>query len=64
MERILTNNAGEKITVTWDGERFALVHHIKDEQSMAYAIILNPKEMLDLVEFARLLAEKEVIRCL
>jgi len=51
VEKVLTNSAGEKITVRWDGERFALVHYLKYLDTTE-AIILNPREMLDLIKFA------------
>lgn len=54
MEKILTDNTVEKITVKWDGERFALIHKLKDDyiDLAPFTTILNPKEMLNLVEFA------------
>ena len=54
-ERIITDNNSEKITVKWDGERFAVVSEKGDgwyEAKESNTIILNPREMLDLIEFA------------
>ena len=54
-EKILTDNAGEKITVKWDGERFAMSQEKGDgwyEAKESNTIILNPREMLTLIEFA------------
>lgn len=50
-EKILTDNAGELIKVRWDRERFAIVQWYKLTGN-THTVILNPKEMLDLVEFA------------
>lgn len=50
-EKILTDNATELIKVRWDRERFALILYDK-ERMFFKTIILNPREMLDLVEFA------------
>lgn len=57
MEKILTDNSSEKITVKWDGVAFALVRKRpvgtdKGTVTFTDTIILNPKEMLDLVRFA------------
>ena len=54
MERVITDNTGEKITVTWDGERFALVlaKKVNGTKLVRAIITLNPKEMLDLITFA------------
>lgn len=51
IEKILTDNAGEKITIRWDGTRFAIVHQTK-VAGYTKGIILNPREMLSLIEFA------------
>lgn len=54
MKKILTDNAAERITVDWDGERFAIsqLHRGSSEKLHGFSIIiLNPREMLDLVEF-------------
>ena len=52
MEKILTDNASEKITVKWDGERFAVASSRKQLGNRFDIVILNPREMLELVEFA------------
>ena len=51
-EKIITDNAGETITIKWDGQEFALVHQLKipDDASLK-VIVMNPREMLDLVDF-------------
>lgn len=53
-EKILTDNTTEKILVRWDGERFGIIHQYRNPDGTATttAIILNPKEMLDLIDFA------------
>jgi len=54
MEKILTDNSSEKITVKWDGTRFALVSERKsnDIGIPSSIIILNPREMAELCKFA------------
>ena len=54
VERIITDNSSEKITVRWDGNRFALISERKNNDLgvPSSIIILNPREMLDLIEFA------------
>jgi len=59
VEKILTDNPSETITIKWDGERFILVQGKQMESTSGFAhitgytaIILNPREMLELVEFA------------
>ena len=49
--KVLTDNASEKITVKWDGTRFAIIQKFKSSSS-SRTVILNPREMLDLVQFA------------
>lgn len=55
-EKIIVNNDIERVTVSWDGERYALVQWKMFCGSVvsgsAVAIILNPREMLTLIEFA------------
>ena len=49
-EKIITDNTNERIRVVWDGERFAL---IRSRDNLVKAIIiLNPREMMELVQFA------------
>jgi len=56
LEKVITNNASEVISIKWDGERFALTHIrkslVEKELTVKDIIILNPREMLDLVIFA------------
>jgi len=59
-KKVITDNTKETITVRWDGERFAIISLVKiDGAYRRNTIILNPKEMLDMVNFAGVL-EKEV----
>ena len=55
-EKIIINNSIERVTVNWDGERYALVQWRMFCGSVvsgsATVIILNPAEMLSLIEFA------------
>ena len=51
LKKVITDNSGETITVKWDGVRFALFSKKKNPESLS-CIILNPREMLDLVDFA------------
>lgn len=53
-ERAITDNEAEALTVAWDGERFIIRQQRKggDELPLPRVIILNPREMLDLVKFA------------
>ena len=51
MKKILTDNASDLIIAKWDGIRFALVNRHRSDGAVD-VIILNPKEMLDLIEFA------------
>ncbi len=52
MQKIITNNSGEIIKIKWDDARFALIarhHGVISERT----IILNPREMDDIVEFVK-----------
>ena len=49
IEKIITENSVETLIIRWDGERFALIERGGDKSKV---IILNPREMLDLVNFA------------
>lgn len=52
-EKVITDNAGERIIVKWDGVRFSLVHQLKiPDDASRKVIILNPKEMIELIEFS------------
>ena len=58
-EKVITDNASEKITVKWDGERFALIKTVKwTDEPFTSTFILNPREMLDLIDFAGKLGGK------
>lgn len=51
---IITDNSIEKIQISFDGERFALLGEIKylsRSNSLQGVIILNPKEAKQLAEF-------------
>ena len=54
IEKVLTDNTNEKITVKWDGERFAITRWNKDVYSAPDTIIFNPQEMFNLMEFVKL----------
>lgn len=56
METVVTSNAVEVIKLKWDGERFALVHLDKEKSKV---IILNPREMMDIVRTAIPILGKE-----
>ena len=60
-EKILTDNAGEKIVVRWDGTRFTLIKMKKAVfgNKVSDIIFLNPREMLEVVEFASSLGRKQ-----
>lgn len=61
MEKILTDNSAGTLKVKWDGTRFALVQQDKREDKSLLppeTILLNPREMLELVQFA-----EEVDKC-
>lgn len=45
--KVLTDNVGELIKVTWDGERFGLTR----TRDGSVTIILSPREMLELINF-------------
>ena len=52
LEKIITNNTGEELSVTWDEERFALIHQFKiPDEAPRKVIILNPVEAMALVKF-------------
>ena len=51
-EQILTDNRLEKITALWDGKQFGLVRKRRNSPALSVMIILNPREMQDLVKFA------------
>ncbi len=51
-QKVITNNSSERLVIKWDGERFGLVCSIKGQTWGINAIILNPREMLELIEFA------------
>ncbi len=52
IEKIITDNAGETISIQWDGERFAIIQQLKLLDDVDKKVItLNPKEMLKIVRF-------------
>ena len=52
-EKVITDNMEEKIIVKWDGNRFALVQQTGGElTNQIKAIILSPREMMEIVQFA------------
>ena len=55
MERVITDNFGERIVLKWDGERFYLIQENKGSPRavITTTIILNPQEANDLVYFIR-----------
>ncbi len=55
--KVLTDNASERKTVTWDGEAFGIIQENR-LQKVTNAITLNPREMLELITFAGSLGEK------
>ena len=59
--KILSTGSNEAIRIVWDGERFALIEASKESgnlEKVKQIIILNPKEMLDLIQFAGNLGEE------
>ena len=59
MEKILVSTPSEVVKVKWDGTRFALV--ALDREKVSAVIVLNPKEMLELVIFVSNLGDKNAI---
>lgn len=57
MEKIITDNAVERVTVKWDGERFAITQLICGTPPLLRVVILNPREMMDVIIFAGNLKE-------
>lgn len=60
IEKVITDNAVETITIRWDGQRFALIHKKRlgsncgfDHATGYSTVILNLREMSDLIVFAR-----------
>lgn len=50
MEKIITDNASESIKLKWDGTRFSIICDYKDCKPPSFnVIVLNPKEMLDVI---------------
>ena len=52
--KVITDNVCEKIMVKWDGVRFGLAQENRGEYDSPKiaAIVLNPREMLEIVKFA------------
>lgn len=55
--KVITANPFETLEIKWDGERFALVHHsvvgYHNSSSKTKTIILNPREMKEIVNFVK-----------
>ena len=65
MEQIITNNTVEKLEVTFDGERFGLVHTTKGAHPDAFTkqtIILNPTEAEQVATALENLAKKATLK--
>ena len=52
-EQILTDNSTEILKIVWDGTRFALTasRRFAGIPTSRAVVLLNPREMLDLIEF-------------
>ena len=59
--KVLTDNASERKTVAWDGEGFRVIQDNKLQKETT-VITLNPKEMLELVQFAATLANEDIVK--
>lgn len=55
-EIIITDSLSELISTRWDGERLAISHYHK-LRDVRNIIILNPKELLELVKFLKSIQE-------
>ncbi len=53
-EKVITDNDYEKIITKWDGVRLTILGFYKKEGAFILSgmIILNPREMRDLIEFS------------
>ena len=49
--KVLSDNINELITIRWDGERFILVKESHINNKGRTAIVLNRREMLELMQF-------------
>lgn len=60
MEKIITDNSVGILRIKWDGTRFILISERKDNDMgiPSSIIILNPREMMDIVQFAGKLGGK------
>ena len=61
IEKVITDNAGEKITVKYDGTRFALVLFRKsnDVGATTSVIAFNPEEAMILLKFLGSMGKEE-----
>ncbi len=50
VSKVITDNAGEKIEVSWDGVRFG-ISRSRFHSTEMITIVLNPIEMYELVKF-------------
>ena len=48
VEKVITSNSEQVLKIKWDGTRFALIELDREKSKV---IILNPKEMLEVVLF-------------
>lgn len=54
----ITNNMAENLTIKWDETRFGLILSNKMNR-INKVIILNPKEMKELIDFANKILESD-----
>lgn len=59
MEKIITDNNVEIIRIRRDRTRFILIQEFKGRSIPPAIIVLNPREMLDITEFAGDIGGKE-----
>ena len=57
-QKVLTDNSMEKRTIKWDGTRFGLVD-LDRMKNHTHTTILNPREMLGMIEFGKELTNDE-----
>jgi len=48
VEKVITSNSEQVLTIKWDGERFSLIELDREKSKV---IILNPREMMDIILF-------------
>ena len=47
-EKVITSNSEQVLTIKWDGERFSLIELDREKSKV---IILNPREMMEIIMF-------------